>query len=492
MRSRRIRFTSEPFEDDSRDDRSILGVDQCLVRTGISDYLSRVCREIEQLDPAQIEKVSELIEAAYDEGRFVFICGNGGSGANASHLCEDLAKCTLRDFENQKRLKVLSLTDNTAGIMAWANDEGYDRIFLEQLKNLASPGDLLLAISGSGNSPNILKAVAWANEHGLTTVGITGFSGGKLKTLAHHNLHAAIDDMGIVESLAPGRLPLDHRRPLPPFLREGSRSQRGWSPGDRMAEPWVLGIEIGGTKLQLGIGHGQGTRGWLSNVSSSTRPVAQPGILDQIQTCVSRPARESAYLARDQIEAVGIGFGGPVDAWRGTYPKVLPGSGLGRFPSRVLDQRASGRRGSSSSKTTRIPPAWPRPGSARASGHSPLLYMTVGSGIGGALIVDRSYLSGLRPGCGRDRAPASARQHVLRRLGMLELEQVASGWAIASAAQDAARRMIQEGRDDWVVLTKAQGRPSRITAALVAEAAPKEIPTRRRSWIAPGRPSPSP
>ena len=122
-------------------------------KLGVSDYLSVVCREIEKLDPAQIEKVSELIEAAYDEGRFVFIIGNGGSGANASHLCEDLAKCTLRDFENQKRLKVLSLTDNTAGIMAWANDEGYDRIFLEQLKNLASPGDLLLAISGSGQQP---------------------------------------------------------------------------------------------------------------------------------------------------------------------------------------------------------------------------------------------------------------------------------------------------------------------------------------------------
>jgi D-sedoheptulose 7-phosphate isomerase len=170
-------------------------------RLGVSDYLARVCQEIERLDPIQIENLSKLIEAAYDAGRFVFICGNGGSGANASHFCEDLAKCTLNDFESQRRLKVLSLTDNTAGIMAWANDEGYDRIFVEQLKNLASPGDVLLAISGSGNSPNILKAVTWANERGLTTVGITGFSGGKLKSLAHHNLHAAIDDMGIAESL---------------------------------------------------------------------------------------------------------------------------------------------------------------------------------------------------------------------------------------------------------------------------------------------------
>src|SRR4051812_302946 len=165
------------------------------------DYLARVCDEIGRLDTAEVEKVSELIEQAYDSGRFVFIIGNGGSGANASHLCEDLAKCTLCDFENQKRLKVLSLTDNTAGIMAWANDEGYDRVFVEQLKNLASPGDLLLAISGSGNSPNILKALDWANLHGLRTVGFSGFSGGKLKAMAHHDLHVPVDDMGIAESI---------------------------------------------------------------------------------------------------------------------------------------------------------------------------------------------------------------------------------------------------------------------------------------------------
>ena len=168
---------------------------------GAKEYLDRVCREIQRLDLTQLEQLSGLIEEAYHAGRFVFICGNGGSGANASHLCEDLAKCTLRDFESQKRLKVLSLTDNTAGIMAWANDEGYDRIFVEQLKNLASPGDVLLAISGSGNSPNILKAVEWANQHGMKTVGITGFGGGKLKSLAQYNLHAGIDDMGMVESL---------------------------------------------------------------------------------------------------------------------------------------------------------------------------------------------------------------------------------------------------------------------------------------------------
>ncbi|WP_435015885.1 SIS domain-containing protein [Tundrisphaera sp. TA3] len=168
---------------------------------GAKDYLEQVCRDIQALDLTQLETVSQLIDDVYQTGRFVFIIGNGGSGANASHLCEDLAKCTLRDFEAQKRLKVLSLTDNTAGIMAWANDEGYERIFVEQLKNLASPGDLLIAISGSGNSPNILRAVEWANTNGLTTVGFTGFNGGVLKTMGHHNLHVASDDMGIVESI---------------------------------------------------------------------------------------------------------------------------------------------------------------------------------------------------------------------------------------------------------------------------------------------------
>jgi D-sedoheptulose 7-phosphate isomerase len=171
------------------------------VTLGAKAYLERVGQEIRRLDLAQVERLSDLIESAYHAGRLVFIIGNGGSGANASHFCEDLAKCTLRDFEGQKRLRVLSLTDNVAWIMAVANDLSYERIFLEQLKNLASPGDLLLAISGSGNSPNVLRAVEWANANGLTTVGITGFSGGELRPLAHHGLHVDVDDMGLVESL---------------------------------------------------------------------------------------------------------------------------------------------------------------------------------------------------------------------------------------------------------------------------------------------------
>jgi D-sedoheptulose 7-phosphate isomerase len=135
----------------------------------------------------------------------VFVIGNGGSGSNASHFCEDLGKGTLRreDFNNDKkqRLRILSLTDNTPYILAWGNDEGFDRIFVEQLKNLASPGDLLIAISGSGNSPNVLRAVEWANTQDLRTFGCTGFGGGKLRTLAQQCLHVPLDDMGIVESV---------------------------------------------------------------------------------------------------------------------------------------------------------------------------------------------------------------------------------------------------------------------------------------------------
>ena len=105
------------------------------------------------------------------------------------------------DDDSKKRLKVLSLTDNTPYILAWGNDEGFDRVFVEQLKNIASAGDLLVAISGSGNSPNILRAVDWCNAHGVDTFGCTGFDGGKLKSLARHNLHVPLDDMGIVETV---------------------------------------------------------------------------------------------------------------------------------------------------------------------------------------------------------------------------------------------------------------------------------------------------
>jgi D-sedoheptulose 7-phosphate isomerase len=171
----------------------------------VSPFLRRIGEELQRLNPAEVKALAEAMYACYLEDRTIFVCGNGGSGSNASHFCEDVGKGSLRrqdfDDDRKKRIRILSLTDNTPYILAWANDEGFERVFVEQLKNLARPGDLLVAISGSGNSPNVLRAVEWCKKHGVRTFGCTGFSGGKLKGLAHHNLHVPLDDMGIVETV---------------------------------------------------------------------------------------------------------------------------------------------------------------------------------------------------------------------------------------------------------------------------------------------------
>src|ERR1700681_2672512 len=175
------------------------------IKLNPTQFLDRVGAELKKLDPAQVQALADAVFACYEKRATVFLIGNGGSGSNASHFCEDLGKGTLRreDFDNDRkaRLRVVSLTDNTPYILAWGNDEGFERVFVEQLKNLASPGDLLIAISGSGNSPNVLRAVDWAHRNGVRTFGCTGYAGGKLKSLAQHNLHVPLDDMGIVESI---------------------------------------------------------------------------------------------------------------------------------------------------------------------------------------------------------------------------------------------------------------------------------------------------
>lgn len=169
-------------------------------------FLKRIAEELLRIDPAQVQALADVMHETYLAGRMIFVIGNGGSGSNASHFCEDIGKGTLKlpeDLANEtkKRFRILSLTDNTPYILAWGNDEGFDRVFVEQLRNLASPGDLLIAISGSGNSKNILLAVEWAHRHGVRTVGCTGFSGGKLRDLAQQRLHVPLDDMGVVETL---------------------------------------------------------------------------------------------------------------------------------------------------------------------------------------------------------------------------------------------------------------------------------------------------
>ncbi len=168
-------------------------------------YLDRLSSEVARLRQPDIQKWADLVFEAWQNSRFVFIIGNGGSATTASHMAEDLGKSTLRpsdlNDESKRRLKVLSLTDNCGWLLAVGNDCGYDQIFVQQLMNYAGQGDLLIAISGSGNSPNILKAVDWANRHELVTFGLTGYAGGHLKTLQQHGLHVALDDMGMVESL---------------------------------------------------------------------------------------------------------------------------------------------------------------------------------------------------------------------------------------------------------------------------------------------------
>jgi D-sedoheptulose 7-phosphate isomerase len=171
----------------------------------VRPFLERLGQELLRIDTNEVKRLADLIYKVYLEDGTVFVIGNGGSGSNASHFCEDIGKGSLRredfDDERKKRIRIQSLTDNTPYILAWGNDEGFDRIFVEQLKNLARPGDLLVAISGSGNSPNVLRAVDWANRHGMKTFGCTGFSGGKLRGLAQEGLHVPLDDMGLVETI---------------------------------------------------------------------------------------------------------------------------------------------------------------------------------------------------------------------------------------------------------------------------------------------------
>jgi D-sedoheptulose 7-phosphate isomerase len=171
----------------------------------IGPYVRRFQEELARVDPTEIRRMADLIYQAWQREQFVYIVGNGGSGANATHMSEDLGKSTLRpadlNDESRKRLKVMSLTDNLGWILAVGNDCGYDQIFVQQLMNYGREGDLLIAISGSGNSPNVLKAVDWANRHGLMTFGLTGYSGGKLRQMAKAGLHVPLDDMGMVESI---------------------------------------------------------------------------------------------------------------------------------------------------------------------------------------------------------------------------------------------------------------------------------------------------
>jgi D-sedoheptulose 7-phosphate isomerase len=147
--------------------------------TVLDKYRDSLAHALGSIPLETVESIVDLLENARDHSKRVFIIGNGGSAATASHMVCDLSKSTLRP--GKPRLRVVPFTDNVPLITAWANDTGYENIFTEQLESLAQPGDVLIALSGSGNSENIIRAVRRAKEMPLKTVGLTGFQGGALK-----------------------------------------------------------------------------------------------------------------------------------------------------------------------------------------------------------------------------------------------------------------------------------------------------------------------
>jgi D-sedoheptulose 7-phosphate isomerase len=160
-------------------------------------YLAELEDAIKSLDIDKLEKVISLISWAYERGHQIFIMGNGGSGSTASHFACDINKGVC--FGLEKRFKVICLNDNVPIMLAYANDNSYENIFVEQLKNFLKPDDLVIGISGSGNSENVLKAIDYANKNGAKTIGLTGFNGGKLADMAKVALVTKINDMQKVE-----------------------------------------------------------------------------------------------------------------------------------------------------------------------------------------------------------------------------------------------------------------------------------------------------
>ena len=161
-------------------------------------YFEELAAAIRLIPHGVLREIERRVVVALMEGRTLFLAGNGGSAATASHMMCDLAKGTRSP---SRRLRVIALTDNTPLITAWANDCSYEDIFSEQLKNLMGPRDVLLAISGSGNSGNILKALRTARELGAETLGFAGFSGGQMAALCDVCLIIPCDNMQLIEDV---------------------------------------------------------------------------------------------------------------------------------------------------------------------------------------------------------------------------------------------------------------------------------------------------
>jgi D-sedoheptulose 7-phosphate isomerase len=171
----------------------------------VSNYITTLQRTIDRLPREAIAQVIDLLHAARLSGRQVFIMGNGGSASTATHFVCDLSKNTRH--QAWPHFKAIGLSDNMAVFSAYANDEGYENVFSQQLANLVMPDDIVIAISASGNSRNILNGVLFAKSQNATTSGFTGFDGGSLATLVDINLHV---DSTVIEHVEDIHLMLEH------------------------------------------------------------------------------------------------------------------------------------------------------------------------------------------------------------------------------------------------------------------------------------------
>lgn len=164
-----------------------------------STYLSRLQEVLNALDTEAIDSVIRVIGQAWQAGRQIITCGNGGSSLTAQHYIADWNKSIF--LSSQVAFRGRTLLDNIGLLMAYANDISFADIFAEQLKNILQPQDVVIAISGSGNSENVVRAVQYANDHDAVTIGICGYSGGKLKEFAQHVVWVNVNDMQLVEDV---------------------------------------------------------------------------------------------------------------------------------------------------------------------------------------------------------------------------------------------------------------------------------------------------
>ena len=189
-----------------------------MARQRITSYLEELKAVLDRFPVEDIERVVDVLLDARRTAATVFILGNGGSAATASHFACDLGKSAISP--GVPRFRVVALTDNVPLLTAWGNDTDYVNVFSEQLRNLVRPGDVVIAISGSGNSPNVLKAVEVGRQAGATTIGLTGFEGGKLKDLVDICIVVPANHMGQAED---GHMILDHL--ITDCIKEASSEQ---------------------------------------------------------------------------------------------------------------------------------------------------------------------------------------------------------------------------------------------------------------------------